>query len=56
VAKKLLANLVRQDVIMVEDEQTAFDQDPLRQPFEVNRAIRRVQDLVRRQSTDQPLS
>jgi renierapurpurin 18,18'-hydroxylase len=56
VAKKLLANLVRQDVIMIEDEQAAFDQDPLRQPFEVNRAIRRVQELVRRQATEQPLN
>jgi phenylpropionate dioxygenase-like ring-hydroxylating dioxygenase large terminal subunit len=56
VAKKLLANLVRQDVMMIEDEQAAFDQDPLRQPFEVNRAIRRVQELVRRQATDQPLN
>jgi hypothetical protein len=56
VAKKLLANLVRQDVIMIEDEQAAFDQDPLRQPFEINRAIRRVQELIRRQATDQPLN
>jgi renierapurpurin 18,18'-hydroxylase len=56
VAKKLLANLVRQDVIMIEDEQAAFDQDPLRQPFEVNRAIRRVQELVRRQATNQRLN
>lgn len=56
VAKKLLANLVRQDVLMIEDEQAAFDQDPLRQPFEVNRAIRRVQRLVRRQATDEPLN
>ena len=56
VAKKLLANLVRQDVIMIEDEQAAFDQDPLRQPFEVNRAIRRVQGLVRRQATEESLN
>ncbi|HEX6440292.1 MAG TPA: aromatic ring-hydroxylating dioxygenase subunit alpha [Candidatus Binatia bacterium] len=55
VAKKLLANLVRQDVVMIEDEQAAFDQDPLRQPFEVNRAIRRVQGLVRRQATEESL-
>lgn len=41
---------------MIEDEQAAFDQDPLRQPFEVNRAIRRVQELIRRQATDQPLN
>jgi renierapurpurin 18,18'-hydroxylase len=55
VAKKLLANLVRQDVLMIEEEQAAFDQDPLRQPFEVNRAIRRVQQLVRRQAVNEPL-
>ena len=41
---------------MIEDEQEAFNQDPLRQPFEVNRAIRRVQELVRRQATDRPLN
>jgi renierapurpurin 18,18'-hydroxylase len=56
VAKKLLANLVRQDVMMIEDEQAAFDQDPLHQPFEVNRAIRRVQELVRHQATSEPLN
>jgi renierapurpurin 18,18'-hydroxylase len=56
VAKKLLTNLVHQDVLMIEDEQAAFDQDPLCQPFEVNRAIRRVQGLVRRQATDEPLN
>ena len=55
VAKQLLANLVRQDVLMIEEEQAAFDQDPLRQPFEVNRAIRRVQQLVRRQAVNKPL-
>ena len=55
VAKKLLANLVRQDVLMIEEEQAAFDQDPLRQPFEVNRAIRRVQRLVRRQANDRSI-
>jgi renierapurpurin 18,18'-hydroxylase len=56
VAKTLLANLVRQDIIMIEDEQAAFDQDPLRQPLEVNRAVRRVQELVRRQATHESLN
>jgi len=55
VAKKLLTNLVRQDVLMIEEEQAAFDQDPLRQPFEVNRAIRRVQQLIRRQAVNETL-
>jgi renierapurpurin 18,18'-hydroxylase len=56
VAKKLLANLVRQDVLMIEEEQAAFEKEPLRQPFEVNRAIHRVQQLIRRQAVNEPLS
>ena len=55
VAKKLLTNLVRQDTLMIEQEQAAFDQDPLRQPFEVNRAIHRVQQLIRRQAVNETL-
>lgn len=50
VAKRLLANLVRQDVLMIEEEQEAFDADPLRQPTEINRTVRRVQQLIRRQA------
>ena len=50
VARKLLTRLVRQDVLMIEEEQRAFDENPLRQPFEVNRTIHRVQQLVRRQA------
>lgn len=50
VARKLLANLVRQDVLMIEEEQQAFDENPLRQPVEVNRTILRVQQLVRLQA------
>jgi hypothetical protein len=50
VARKLLTHLVRQDVLMIEEEQRAFDENPLRQPFEVNRTIHRVQQLVRRQA------
>jgi len=50
VAKRLLANLARQDVLMIEEEQEAFDADPLRQPFEINRTVRRVQQLIRRQA------
>ena len=52
VARRLLQNLVRQDVLMIEEEQAAFDQNPLRQPFEVNRTILRVQQLIRRQAAD----
>jgi phenylpropionate dioxygenase-like ring-hydroxylating dioxygenase large terminal subunit len=55
VAKKLLTNLVHQDVLMIEDEQRAFDENPLRQPFEVNRTIHRVQQLMRRQAAKEPL-
>ena len=52
VARRLLQNLVRQDVLMIEEEQAAFDKNPLRQPLEVNRTIHRVQQLIRRQATD----
>ena len=54
VAKRLLANLVRQDVIMIEEEQQAFDEDPLRSPVEINRTVRRVQNLIRRQAGSSP--
>ena len=50
VAKRLLANLVHQDVLMIEEEQEAFDTDPFREPTEINRTIRRVQRLIRRQA------
>jgi len=55
VAQKLLTNLVRQDVLMIEDEQRAFDESPLRQPFEVNLTIHRVQQLMRRQAAEERL-
>lgn len=53
VAKRLLANLVRQDVLMIEEEQQAFDADPARQPTEINRTIRRVQHFISRQSVSE---
>lgn len=56
VARRLLANLVRQDVLMIEEEQSAFDKDSVRPPVEVNRTIRRVQQLVRRQAVNPSLS
>ena len=52
VARRLLQNLVRQDVLMIEEEQAAFDKNPLRQPFEVNRTILRVQQLIHRQAAN----
>jgi renierapurpurin 18,18'-hydroxylase len=50
IAKRLLANLVRQDVLMIEEEQEAFDSNPFREPTEINRTVRRVQQLIRRQA------
>lgn len=50
VARRLLANLARQDVVMIEQEQQAFDADPLKTPVEINRTVRRVQNLIRRQA------
>jgi renierapurpurin 18,18'-hydroxylase len=50
VAKRLLGNLVRQDVLMIEEEQEAFDSNPFRKPLEINRSVRRVQELIRRQA------
>jgi renierapurpurin 18,18'-hydroxylase len=56
VARRLLANLVRDDVLMIEEEQSAFDTDPDRPPVEVNRTIRRVQQLVQRQAVNASLN
>jgi phenylpropionate dioxygenase-like ring-hydroxylating dioxygenase large terminal subunit len=50
IARRLLQNLIRQDVVMIEQEQSAFEENPQREPFEVNRTIRRVQQLIRRQA------
>jgi phenylpropionate dioxygenase-like ring-hydroxylating dioxygenase large terminal subunit len=50
IARRLLQNLIRQDTVMIEEEQAAFDENPEREPFEVNRTIRRVQQLIRRQA------
>ena len=50
IARRLLQNLVRQDVVMIEEEQAAFDEDPARQPCEVNRTLLRVQQLIRQQA------
>jgi len=50
IAKRLLTNLVRQDVLMIEEEQEAFDSNPFREPTEINRTVRRVQQLIWRQA------
>lgn len=50
VARRLLENLVRQDVVMIEQEQQAFDDAPAKAPLEINRTVRRVQNLIRRQA------
>ena len=50
VARRLLQNLVREDVLMIEEEQAAFDRDPASKPLEVNRTVLRVQQMIRLQA------
>lgn len=50
-ARGLLAGLVRQDVVMIEDEQQAYLQNPDRRPLELNRTLASVQRLIRKQAT-----
>jgi len=50
IAKRLLANLARQDVLMIKEEQQAFDSNPFREPTEINRTVRSVQQLICRQA------
>ena len=45
-AQKLLDGLVRQDVVMVEEEQQAYDRFPLRKGQEFNPTLSRVQRLI----------
>lgn len=49
-AQKLLNGLVEQDVLMMEQEQHAFTEQPDRRGVEVNRAIANVQRLIRGQA------
>lgn len=49
-AKGLLDNLVRQDVLMIAQEQAAFDAQPDRRAYELNRAIASVQTLIWQQA------
>jgi hypothetical protein len=54
IAARLLRNLIRQDVLMIEEEQAAFERNPLRRAVEVNRTIRRVQQLILQQAARAP--
>lgn len=49
-AQKLLDGLVRQDVLMIEEEQQAFLQNSERKSYELNRALVSVQRLMRSQA------
>jgi phenylpropionate dioxygenase-like ring-hydroxylating dioxygenase large terminal subunit len=49
-AQTLLDGLVRQDVVMIEQEQQAYLANPQARPHEVNRALASVQRLIRTQS------
>lgn len=54
IAARLLRNLIRQDVLMIEEEQAAFERNPLHRAVEVNRTIRRVQQLILQQAARAP--
>lgn len=49
-AQKMLDGLVKQDVIMLEQEQQAYQEDPQRKGPELNRALISVQKLLRQQA------
>jgi phenylpropionate dioxygenase-like ring-hydroxylating dioxygenase large terminal subunit len=51
-AKGLLDGLVRQDVLMIEQEQQAYLANPQRRGYELNRALGSVQRLMQRQATE----
>lgn len=48
-AQKLLDGLVKQDVLMIEEEQQAYLENPQRRGYELNRVIASVQRLMRNQ-------
>jgi phenylpropionate dioxygenase-like ring-hydroxylating dioxygenase large terminal subunit len=52
IAKRLLEGLIRQDVLMVEEEQLAFERQPERRPLELNRTLVAVQKLIRQQASN----
>ncbi|MFB8790895.1 MAG: aromatic ring-hydroxylating dioxygenase subunit alpha [Potamolinea sp.] len=49
-AQKLLDGLVSQDVLMIEEEQQAYLNNPERRSYELNRALVSVQRLIRSQA------
>ncbi|MEM6435986.1 MAG: aromatic ring-hydroxylating dioxygenase subunit alpha [Cyanobacteria bacterium P01_D01_bin.115] len=51
-AQKMLDGLVEQDVLMLEQEQAAYRQNPAYKGPELNRALISVQDLIRQQASD----
>jgi hypothetical protein len=52
-AQKLLDGLVRQDVLMIEEEQQAYLNNPQQHNHELNRAIAGVQRLIWVQATEE---
>jgi phenylpropionate dioxygenase-like ring-hydroxylating dioxygenase large terminal subunit len=49
IARPLLQGLTRQDVVMIEEEQLAFETQPERRALELNRTLVAVQKLIRQQ-------
>ncbi len=49
-AQKLLDGLVRQDVVMIEEEQQSYLNNPERRNYELNRALVSVQRLMKKQA------
>ena len=50
-AQKLLDGLVRQDVVMIEEEQQAYFEQRDRKGIELNRTLSKVQRLIQKQAT-----
>ncbi|MGB2923849.1 MAG: aromatic ring-hydroxylating dioxygenase subunit alpha, partial [Limnothrix sp.] len=49
-AQKLLDGLVEQDILMIEQEQQAYLENPQRRNLELNRTIVAVQKLIKQQA------
>lgn len=49
-ANRILAGLIEQDVLMMEDEQQAYLNEPDRRNYELNRTIASVQRLIQKQA------
>lgn len=49
-AQKMLDGLVRQDVVMIEEEQQSYLEHPERRNIELNPAVTKVQTLIRQQA------